>query len=502
MLGLVLLFYQNFSKITEPPAPNWSRDLSVGKTDVKQLPPIETKDGKYIITRYENGNLATTTLNKTFEVQDKKIYHIPVDKFTQVYQQGDNLIYFDYTNIYDKNKKEIISDVTGFYPLRDTVLYGKENVLYQLSPENKKSTKIMEVDLSKRKIIPQQNEDEITILTYAKVEDSIDVQLHQLKSGKVDTVYQEKLNIAMDKIIDDVSFTLTGKKLAIMLRVKDEVSHGKPRFYNYLIQTTLAQQNPKKREIVFPDPAGNGQLTEINNVELKYSNDKLNLLFQANGRTKTQYSGNIALNIYKAEVSENGTITTERRSNTPDISVKPQWVNDATVAWLELDGDRNQIKISSSNISAINDVSGFNGDDWVRALGKTMGMLAASLFSLAISAVWFIWPIAFIALMYFFRGRIIDRDPVWFFYAGIGIYAIAALVLKNQFFVDTIYINAPSYLTFDGSAYFYMFIFAAMSYVIVQLTKWANGWGGTARVMYFVGIHILLLTTFFGPYVI
>lgn len=194
IFGLVLLFYQNFSKVTEPPAPNWSGDLSVGRTDVSKLPPIEvTKNGDYILTSFEEGRLATTMLNHNFVVQDTKTYDIPVDKWTQVYQQDDNPIYFDYTNIYDKTKKKIISDVEGFYPLKDTIFYVKENVLYQLSPENKKSTKLMEIDLDKQKIIPQQNKNGVEILTYTPETDNIIVKLHHMNNnGKISTIYQEK----------------------------------------------------------------------------------------------------------------------------------------------------------------------------------------------------------------------------------------------------------------------------------------------------------------------
>lgn len=503
IFGLTLLFYQNFSKVTEPPAPDWSRSLSVGKTDVSRLPPIKkTKDGEYIITSFDDGKLATTTLNSEFIVQDKRNYDIPVDKWTQVYQQDALLIYFDYTNIYDKNKNKIISDVERFYPLENSVLYIKENVLYQLSPENKESTKIMEIDLDKQNVIPQQAEDGINMLTYTSGAGKIDVKLHQISKGKANTIYQEELTVGVGKIVREVSFALDDQKLAIMLKEQLEASQGKPQFFNYLFQTTLTEQNPTQNEIVLQDPAGNNKLTGISSIVLKYNESSLNLLFQANGHTETQYNDSSAFNIYKAEINENGTTTTERRSNTPVVSINPQWLNDKTIAWLDLDSDGNKINISSSDVAAISQVAGFSQDDWIRALGKTLGMLSSSIFAIAISAVWFIWPIAFIALMSFFRSRTMDYDPIWFFYTGIGIYAIAALVWKNQFFVNNIYINAPSYLTFDGSSYFYMLLFATISFGIVQVTKRANDWDGTVRIMYFVGIHILLLTTFFGPYIL
>ncbi|ASN05448.1 hypothetical protein [Virgibacillus necropolis] len=504
IFGLTLLFSQNFSKVTEPPAPNWSRSLTISKTDVNRLPPIkQTKDGAYIITSFEGGKLATTTINSEFLVQDKKTYDIPVNKWTQVYQQGAHLIYFDFTNIYDKNRNKIVSDVERFYPLENTILYVKDKVLYQLSPDNKESTKVMNIDLNKKEIIPQEYENGINILTYATNTDEINITLQQLTNGTVKQKYQTSVPINPGKIVKDVSFALEDQKLGILLQEELEARQGTPKFFNYFMQTTITEQTPQPlQEIRLQDPAGNNDLTEISNVVLTYNDGNPSLLFQANGQTETQYNDNSAFNIYKATINEDGTTATERRSNTPAISVKPQWVNEETIAWLDLDSDGNAINFSSSDIAAISQATGFNQDDWIRTLGKTLGMLTASIFAVAISSVWFIWPIVFIALMYFFRSRTIDRDPVWVFYTGIGIYAIAALVWKNQFFVNNIYINAPNYLTFEGSSYFYMFVFAAISFAIVQIIKRANEWDVTIRIMYFVGIHILLLTTFFGPYVL
>ncbi len=160
VFGLALLFYQNFIKVTEPPEPDWSRALLIGETHLNKLPPVKmTEDGEFLFTRFEDGKLATTRLGQDFIVKDTKTYDIPVDKWTQIYQQDDTIIYFDFKNIYDKDKNTIIADVEKFYPLKTTILYVKENVLYQLNPENLKSQRIIDVDLNKVNLTPQENED-------------------------------------------------------------------------------------------------------------------------------------------------------------------------------------------------------------------------------------------------------------------------------------------------------------------------------------------------------
>ncbi|MFZ3577096.1 hypothetical protein [Virgibacillus sp. DJP39] len=504
VFGLVLLFYHNYSEVTEPPEPNWSRALTIGKTEINKLPPIrETKDGNYIITRVDDQKLATTTINKEFTVKDEQNFDIPIDKWSQVYLQDDHIIYFDYTNIKDQNKNEIVSNVKEFYPLENTIFYIKGQTLYQLNPENKESTKVMDVNLDKQNIAFQQNENGSYILTSAVNSGKIIIQLKQLTNGNLNSLYQTAIKINPSKVVKGISFTINNQKLAILLQEALQSPQGPPEYFNYFMQTSLTgKSSPTLHELTFDDPAGNGELTEVSSVSLKYNNERPTLLFQANGETETQYNDGKAFNIYKTEIKENGQTITKRRSNTPAMSMKPQWVNNESIAWLDMDSDGSRINISSRDIAAISELTAFNSDDWVRALGKTLGMISSSVFAFAISALWFIWPVAFIAFMYIFKGKVMNHNPVWTFYSGIGIYAIAALAFRKSFFVNNIYINAPQYLTFNWSSFFYMILFAIVAFAITQLTKRYNGWDSSVRLVYFMGLHILLLTTFFGPYIV
>jgi hypothetical protein len=504
VFGLLLLFYQNFSKVTEPPAPDWSRALMVGVTDLNKLPPVKvTEEGEFVFTRFEGGKLATTTLGKDFKVIDQKTYDIPVDKWTQVYQHEETIIYFDFKNIYDQDKNKIVTDVEKFYPLETTILYVKENVLYQLTPESKQSEKIIDIDLKKLNIIPQENAEGVYLLVYSSDPNGVDLTLQQLTNGKINSVYQTRLKVDPGKVVNDISFALENQTLALLLQEELESTQGNPEFFNYFMQTTITSKDTQSLyELTFQDPAGTNSLTEVSDVILTFKNGEPTILFHANGRTETQFNDKTTFNIYTAVINEDGSTKTERRSNTPEISTNPQWMDEETIAWVDLDGDGHKIKISSSNKDAISDLIEFTQDDWLHTLGKTLGMVTSSFFAIAFSVIWFIWPILFIVFMYMFRNRIADRDPAWYFYTGIGLYAVAAIIWKNQFFVDNIYTNAPTYLTFTGSSYFYLILFAIIAYWLTNHTKRANDWSGTIRIMYFVGIHILLLTIFFGPYVI
>lgn len=506
VLGLLLLFYENFSDVTEPPADDWSRALTIGETDLNQIPPVKiNENGDFVFTRFEDGKLAATTLGKDFTVKDQQTYNIPVNKWTQVFQQDDTIIYFDFKNIYDQDRNMIVSDVEKFYPLETTTLYVKDHVLYQLSPETKTSEKVMDIDLDKLDIIPHENQDGVNLLTYASDPTGVDVTLQQHANGKMNTVYQSRINVDPGKVVNDISFALDGQKLALLLQEElQSTQGGNPEFFNYFLLTSVTNPNAQTlTQLTFDDPAGNNSsLKEVSDVVLTFRNDKPTILFHANGRTQTQFNDSTTFNIYSAVISESGATKTERRSNTAEISTNPQWINEESIAWVDLDGDGHKIKVSSADIKTVDPLIEYTGDDWLQALGKTFGMITSSFFGIAFAVIWFIWPLLFVVFMYIFRNRIADRDPVWYFYTGIGLYAIAALIWKDRFFVDNIYLNAPGYLTFTGSSYVYMIVLALIAFWLTLHTKKVNDWAGTARISYFVGLHILLLTIFFGPYII
>ncbi|MEC1524653.1 hypothetical protein P9D43_21855 [Neobacillus niacini] len=505
VLAIFLLFYENFSDVTEPPADDWSRALTVGETNLNHLPPVKvTENGDFVFTRFEDGKLATTTLSKDFTVKEEQTYNIPVNKWTQVYQQKDTILYFDFKNIYDQEKNMIVSDVEKFYPLETTTLYVKGHVLYQLSPGTKNSEKIMDIDLDKLKLKAKENKNGVSILTYSSHPTGVDITLQQHANGKINTIYQSSLKVDPGKVVNDISFALNGQKLALFLQEElQSTQGGNPEFFNYFMLTSLSSPNTQTlNELTLEDPAGNNSLKEVSDVILTFRNDKPTILFHANGRTQTQFNDSTTFNIYSAEINESGTTKTERRSNTPEISTNPQWINEKTIAWIDLDGDSYKIKLSSADIKSVNPLIEYTQDDWLQALGKTFGMITSSFFGIAFAVIWFIWPLLFVVFMYIFRNRIADRDPIWYFYTGIGLYAIASLIWKDRFFVDNIYTNAPSYLTFTGSSYLYMILFAIIALWLTIHSKKVNHWAGTVRISYFVGLHILLLTIFFGPYII
>lgn len=505
LLGLILLFFQNYSKVTAEPDNAWSRGLVVGETQLNKLPKIaEAADGHFVFSFFQDNKIVTKELDREFNVGNQKTYDISANKWTQIFLHEDQLIWFDFKNIYDQNKQQLVADVDGFYPLDTTVLYVKENVLYELHPETRQSVKMMDIDLDKENISLEENRDGIHLLVFKKGINEVHLSLYKLGVEKADSLYETTLKVDPGKIVNAISYTFEGQRLSLILQEELESTQGKPEFFNYFVQAVVTNsETPEQYKLTFYDPAQEGSvLTEVSDVTVTYRDAIPILLFKANGYTDTKYNEKTAFNIFEAEIGEKGTTKTERRSNTSAISTIPQWVNENTVAWVDLNGDSNNVYVSSSDISAINQKVKTTSDDWLQALGKTFGMMALSFFALAVTFIWFMWPVLFIVILYVIKSRAIDYDRSWVFYTGIIIYLAAVFLFKDRFFIPNMMNNAPDYLTFTGGTYVYLILFAVVSYFLTAMTKRINEWTGAVRVMYFVGVHVILVTIFYGPYII
>src|SRR5699024_1944532 len=301
--------------------------------------------------------------------------------------------------------------------------------------------------------------------------------------------------------VENIDFAINDDNLSYTLETVQKQSQGSPEFYTYVAETSLSSdQVPSLKSLTFPDPAGRGSLSEASDITVSYQNETVQLLFSAGGFTETKYRKNQAFNVYSATITDRGEIQSARKSNSPKGAVDPQWLNESTVMWLEQGAERNEVFVSSSNPSIIDKASGLRQDDWLRALGKTFGMLAKVLITILVTTIWFICPVVFIVLMYLIKGRKLDEDNSWFFYAGIAIYMLAVFIFRGIVFIDRMLARAPDYLTFAGSSYIFILVFALIAFIATQSTKATRDWHAPARIIYFAGAHILMLVTFFGPY--
>ncbi|TFJ92626.1 hypothetical protein [Lentibacillus salicampi] len=500
--GICLMLNQSLTDVTQQPEKDWSRGVTIGETTVdKKLPVRVNEDGDFEIQTYEEGLVKKKTFNQTFELIDETSYDIPFDKWTQVFISDDQLIYHDYKDIRDQDGHMIVSDAKRFYPLDDTILYIKESSLYELDPAAHTSAKVMELEKNIEEIIPFQAEQTIHFMTEQSRNNDVSLQVYEWADKEAELVHDKSFQIDAMQIVDDIHFAIHDGNLAYVLETVQKQTQGSPVSYTYFTETTLgSDQDPALKPLTFHDPAGKGSLEEPDDITVSYQDGRPQLLFNAGGYTKTNYQGNQAFNVYSASMTDSGRMQTARKSNTPKISAHPQWLNESTIMWLEQEDDTKSIFVSSNNPAIIDKASGLKQDDWLRALGKTFGMLAKVLITILVSSLWFLWPVLFIVLMYVIQGRKLDEDRTWFFYTGIAVYMLAVFIFKDIIFIDAMFARAPDYLTFTGSSYVYIFAFAVVAFIAAQSTKATRDWHAPARITFFAGAHVLMLLTFFGPF--
>ncbi|SFE25436.1 hypothetical protein SAMN05216238_11162 [Lentibacillus persicus] len=502
LLGVLLMLNEGIADVTERPEKDWSRGLKIGETPVdKRLPVKETSEGQYVLQTYEPDLLKVKTFNRKFELLDETSYDIPLDKWTQVFLNGDELIYHDYSDIRDREGNVIVPDADRFYPLDNTALYIKKNTLYELDPSSNNSSKIMQLEDNLDDIIPFQGEDHVYFMTEISLNNDVALSIYELADHNAEMIHQESFQIDPMQTVEDMDFAIHDGKIAYIMETVQKQSQGSPQSYTYMSETSVGSNRaPALEPLSFPDPAGGGALSEANTITISYQNGKPHLLFSAGGYTETKYQNNRAFNVYSATITNSGEVKTFRKSNTPKAGTYPQWVNDSTVMWLEQSGESKNVYISSSNASIIEKAAGLDQDDWLRALGKTFGMLAKVLITLLVTTIWLMWPVLFVVLMYVIKGRKLDEERSWFFCAGIAIYMLAVFLFQDMVFIDDIFARAPDYLTFTGSSYVFILVSAVIAYIAAQSAKVTRDWHAPSRIVYFAGTHALMVAVFFGPY--
>ncbi|APC47838.1 hypothetical protein BME96_06485 [Virgibacillus halodenitrificans] len=502
LAGIVSLVVQNLQTATEPPEKGWSRALPIGSTMLNKFPVIrQTEEGNIIIPSYENEALVTKTFDEEFTLLEQQEVSIPITKWTQVYVKDEHVIYHDYYHIYNKDQEKIVSDVSQFYPMKDSILYIKENKLFQLNPATKESTELMKLPKNTEEISPYENEEGLFFMTEQSENNLVHATIYKVNDMQATRVVEGDLELAPGHASEQTAFAVRNNEVVLIIQAIQKSTQGSPEFFTYLAMTENSNFGENAiTKLRFEDPISGSDLQEIGTVNIRFNKDIPSLVFQANGFSRTKFMGDKAFNIYTAKLKDGKVTEVHRKSNTPDVSNKPVWVDENTIAWLEASSGHKDMFISSGSQAIIEKANGISSDDWLRILGKTGGMLSISLLTFLISGIWYIWPILFIVIMHFWKSRKVQKDPSWIFFTGIAIYMLAVLLFKSQYFVPAIAAKAPAYLTFPGSAYVYIILFGIVAYVSAQSTKNTRQWAGTARISLFIGAHILMIAAVFGPY--
>ncbi|MCT2535906.1 hypothetical protein NC661_08290 [Aquibacillus koreensis] len=494
-----ILFFQNLEEVTEVPEENWSRALPIGETTLTKYPFVRTSsEGEIAITQYENNAINNQIYDENFEKLEQFTFpDIEVTKWVDAYTNNDNLIYFDYDNIIDGTSGEVITAANKFYPLPNSVLYLKDKSLFKMDPVTRESTSLIQLDREFDRIIPIETTDGPIILTYYKndEEENLALNLMKVTDSGTEQLYNQIISVPYGSKISHVTLAADQDSFAFLFNTTVNRGKGEPplittHFYNS--DTEVMDQ------ITFYDPITNDQLQSIDDIKLSFFDEQVRALFVAKGQSNTRYKESTVFNIYEAFFTNEG-IEVHRRSNTPNYSIKPQWLEENTIAWVDRSGESHEILVSSSDEAIIDQAKGASKDDYINAIGKTLGALTASSLGFLLSLTWIVGPIITLLI---FNKRLMDKDPQWIYYIGIGSYFLSFVIFKDWFFIDTIYAQAPGYLTFTGSGYVYFLGLGIVAFLISRISSRIKDWSIPVTLFYFVFMHMIMMTVLFGAYIL
>ncbi|TGB02195.1 hypothetical protein [Halobacillus salinus] len=504
IIGIVILFNENYQEVTEAPSEGWSREIQLGTTPNASEPSLSTtEDGDYSVSFITNDGAKQLIFDPTFEIVSDESFDIKVDKFTEIYLNGDVFLYSDYYAMYNGNTGEKITDIQDFYPLKDQVFYRQDNRIYQLHTDTMESEEIINVENEKTEVLIQQTEDQTHIATNNIDQSGNHLTFYKVKDGSVSEMGTTDFTINAIEEIKDIQFALNGSEYALLVQTFQKQSMaGKIQNYYYYDESNFNEALELGR-VEFMDPASSMELKEISDVEMNYTPQGGELLFKAFGSTKSMFQESAQFNVYEAKLTEGTEPDVRRLSNTPKSSLEPAWLTKDTVIWVDRASDgENNILASSSRPEIIDKAATMTMPVFLQALGKTMGMFSTGLFAIVVSMIWFIWPLLFLCVVMFTNSKAMDNDRPWVFYAGAFIYLGAATIFNDFMFGTNGMASAPDYLVFPGSSYIYLIGFAILSFAILQAGTSIRKWSPAVELSYFIAIHVICITMFFGPYLL
>ncbi len=493
-----LLFYQGAESVSNQPSEDWSRGIEIGKSNSKTLPTLyKTEDGKYQMTIFNEGILTKKTFSKEFTLENESTMEVPFTKWDPYYAFNNTLIYLLDNEIIDHNSGDVLANANSMFVKEGHIYYIQETSLFSLDPSSLETKELGTLPEGYEEYKITHHNDILTVIADSTVANKLNFAMYQLQNGNLKKVQEQSIKVSANESIVEVAYAATDKRIGLAMKSFVE-SAGKDPYRLYVSEFQSSDDTISPRLVNPIDPNTGARIDEIGEVTTSYLNDQLSLAFYGVGFSKVDYQTNYAPNIYELNIVDDDNITAKRRSNTYRLSTKPELVNDHLVMWMDTNIP-NTLYVSSSQPQVIEQAAGYTKTDMLLALGVTMSMLTKAFPFLILAMKWMVWPLLFFVLLFFFYRKSIDHDYNWVLYSAIGIYLLGAFVQSGTIFTQKLNATAPAYIAFPGNSIVIILVAGLIAYGCMQFIHRSTSAG--YKVVYFVFVHILLLSLTVGPYV-
>jgi hypothetical protein len=497
---LGLLFYEHLKTETALPSEGWSRSINFDVTSSIISNPYVTRseDFYYLYFPTEKG-VIRLTLNEQLKVKQRLTLPIQVPSNTHLWAHEKHLIFVEQSELklYNgKTTKTLAKNVTNFTVNKDTLLFWKENELYELDVNSLQSkqlsvfpAKIFDVIVDKKAasylVVLQVNSSQYEFVM---------VESEQTVQPKI--THLPSLTLIGSESLEEVRFARENENVYIVYGTYSS-AQGIKAYRAYEIQLSLDNLSTvvNGNRIDFYDKQFGGKLPNPRYLEISVDKGEVSVLFTAIGPSSARSE---EVNVYEAKKEENRWIAS-RRSTTHDVSLEPFWLMDETILWLGFSGKDYTLYAASADSHIIADSQKLNVSDWKYAFSNMIMSLFGSTMILLFMIAWLILPAAFYFVMYYVNDRFIEYHSQRAIFIMMILYIISQLIFFTKSLSMVRY--APAYFSFPGSLLLLPLFIAGLAWLIWRTVK-DEEWGVIGNFAYFAVVNALFIMLSFGPYIL
>ncbi|SDJ37736.1 hypothetical protein [Salimicrobium halophilum] len=499
-IGIALLAFQNYKEASTPPSDSWSRETDVGTTTVRSgIDAIQTEEGTYRIAYFKENALVERTYDENLNKTGEQETSVSGATGSEVFISQNRTLYSTGGTIYQTGSQEPLVDSEIFRPLENGIIYLSGGKVVYVDAETLQETTITE-NVPKAASVHAYEAGEVAFVSISEADDNhISTTIYRRQGDEVSILEEMESELSPSLKMEEVYPLVTSGKPQLLVSAVpafQRSASGEKDFYLANKEENLQTLS----RISFTDPVSGSLLEEIEDLKVIAKGEEASVLFRAQGFTETKTSGSEAFNVYEGVVEE-GEMSSVRLSNTPRLSVKPATASEEVIAWLDIGAERNTVFMAASVNQAGFPSSALTWDTALRTAGKTLTMLSTGLMTIFLTVMWYAPPLLLMGAWTFRRRNPFDEEKEWSFYASVGFYTAVALLFHQHLFKAQVIGGLPEFLGFTGSPFVIILFFSLIALVIVKLSDLDKWWGIPGRVAYFIGMHILFMTVFIGPYI-
>lgn len=499
-----LLFYQYMSMQTSLPSKGWSRSISLDIQSENPAKPVLRHEGNSNHVYVPLGQtIAHAVYDSKLKLKKQEQIPIQVPFFSKLFVKKQQFLFNKDSNliVHNKNGKEAVIEkgVTSFSSHDETVVYWKNNQLFQLDTDNWQSKLIAEFLSPVMDVVFDSSSSSFLVILQETELLTKFVLFQPNQSGGYEQTAISSLEQIGSEKMQEVLFGQDGSNVAIIYGTYSSAQGARTyRAYEWNIDLHDKQKTSHPKLIQFRDKQNGLVFENPRYLQIKKEKDGFAILFAADGQTVGKFSGT---NIYEAK-KENGTWIAGRRSTTSNVALQPFFIGDDAIGWYTFSGKTYSLHASTTDAQVIAKSEDITLSDWKHTSYNTLMSLFGSFMIILFALIWVIAPVVVFVITYLVKTHDFEENRIsWLPLMWIGLYVGSQLLFFNTAFHKEKLLFAPEYLTFSGSFVILPVILALLAWGMLKLAK-QEDWGNVKSVSYFTIVNVLLCIFLFGPYLL